>query len=263
MIDLHCHLLPGIDDGSATVDDALALARAAAAAGTTTMVATPHIDHKWKVNPREVPERVERMREALADARIELDVRPGGEVTLTRLTELEPDEVDAIRLGGGPYVLLECPHRSTTGTEFPIAVDHLHRRGEMVVLAHPERSPVFRRHPDQLAALVTGGVLTSITAASLLGKFGTSVQGFSFSLIREGLVHNVASDSHETDRRGPELMAGLLAADREFPGFIDHADWLTREVPEAVLGGTELPPRPELPEPRRGLFARLRGARSG
>jgi protein-tyrosine phosphatase len=263
VIDLHSHLLPGIDDGPATVDDALALARAAAAAGTTTMVATPHIDHKWQVDPREVTSRVEQMREALADARIELAVLPGGEVTLTRLTELEPDEVDAVRLGGGPYVLLECPHRSTIGTEFPIAVDHLHRRGERILLAHPERSPVFRRDPDTLAALVSGGVLTSITAASLLGTFGSTVQSFSFRLIREGLVHNVASDSHEAHRRGPELMAGLLAADREFPGFIEHADWLTRAVPEAVLAGSELPPRPELPEPRRGLFARLRSGKSG
>lgn len=262
MIDIHSHLLPGIDDGPATVEDALALARAAAAAGTTTLVATPHIDHKWKVDPREVPQRVQHMREALADAHIELEVEGGGEVTLTRLTELEPDEIDAIRLGGGPYVLLECPHRSTTGTEFAIAVDHLHRRGESIVLAHPERSPVFRRHPDTLAALVSGGVLTSITAASLLGTFGSRVQDFSFHLIREGLVHNVASDSHEADRRGPELLSGLLAADREFPGYIDHADWLTREVPEAVLAGAQLPPRPELPQPRRGLLARLRGGRS-
>jgi protein-tyrosine phosphatase len=263
VIDLHCQLLPGIDDGPATVDDALALARASAAAGTKTIVATPHIDHKWNVDPLEVPERVEEMRKALAEAHIELDVRQGGEVTLTRLTELEPEQLDGIRLGGGPYVLLECPHRSTAGTEFPIAVDHLNRRGGSIVLAHPERSPAFLRHPDTLAALVSGGVLTSITAASLLGTFGSRVQNFSIQLVRDGLVHNVASDSHETGRRGPELLAGLLAADRELPGLIDHTDWLTREVPEAVFAGTPLPSRPELPEPRRRLFSRLLGGRSG
>jgi protein-tyrosine phosphatase len=265
VIDLHSHLLPGIDDGPKSVEEALALARAAAAAGTRTLVATPHIDHRWKVDPLEVPDRVRRMREALADAHIELDVQQGGEIALTRLTDLDSDQLDAVRLGGGPYILLEAPHRTTSGTEFPIAVDHLRRRGESIVLAHPERSPTFRRNPDTLAALVSGGVLTSITAASLLGTFGTTVQTFSLRLLRDGLVHNVASDSHEAHRRGPELLAGLLAADREVPGMLGQADWLTRDVPAAVLAGHEIPPRPELPQRRagmRGWLERRQGSRA-
>jgi protein-tyrosine phosphatase len=253
VIDLHCHLLPGIDDGPATVEDALALARAAAAGGTRTMVATPHIDHQWKVDPGQVGALVEHIREALADAHIELEVRGGGEIALSRLADLDAAQLNAVRLGGGPYILLECPHRPTGGAEFHGFVQRLRARGERIVLAHPERSPAFQRSPDRLAVLVGEGVLTSITAASLLGSFGRAVQSFSLRLLRDGLVHNVASDSHDAARRGPALLAGLRAAERELPGVLDMADWLTRHAPEAILAGTELPPRPALPERRGGV----------
>jgi protein-tyrosine phosphatase len=258
VIDLHCHLLPAIDDGPATLEDALALARAAAAGGTRTMVATPHIDHRWNVEPTEVAAMVNRMREALAEAHIELDVRAGGEIALSRLADLDPGQLNAVRLGGGPYMLLECPHRPTAGTEFHAFVQRLRHRGEWIVLAHPERSPAFQRSPDRLAGLVRDGVLTSITAGSLLGSFGSTVQSFSLRLLREGLVHNVASDSHDTERRGPALLAGLQAAERELPGALGMADWLTRHVPEAILAGNELPLRPELPARRGGLRRWLR-----
>jgi protein-tyrosine phosphatase len=160
-------------------------------------------------------------------------------------------------------MLLECPHRPTAGTEFHAFVHGLGDQGERIVLAHPERSPVFQRHPDRLAALVRDGVLTSITAASLLGSFGRTVQSFSLRLLREGLVHNVASDSHDAERRGPELLAGLQATEREVPGALRMADWLTRQVPEAILVGDELPLRPELPPQRGGVrrwLDRLRGS---
>lgn len=261
MIDLHSHLLPGIDDGPASVEDALALARAAAAAGTRTIVATPHIDHRWKVEPTEVPDMVQRMREALSEAHIELDVRVGGEISLPRLADLDAAEVDAVRLGGGPYILLECPHRATAATGFPTTVRYLRRRGESIILAHPERSPTFQRTPAHLAALVREGVLTSITAASLLGTFGTAIQSFSLRLLRDGLVHNVASDAHEIHRRGPELLSGLQAAERQLPGVLGQADWLTREVPAAVLAGSALPARPELPPRRSGPRRWFRGGR--
>ena len=253
MIDLHCHLLPGIDDGPATLEEALALARAAAAGGTRTMIATPHIDHRWNVEPTEVAGMVDRMREALAEAHVELEVRAGGEIALSRLADLDSAQVQAVRLGGGPYMLLECPHRPTAGTEFHAFVHRLRDRGERIVLAHPERSPAFQRHPDRLAAVVRDGVLTSITATSLLGSFGRTVQSFSWRLLREGLVHNVASDSHDAERRGPELLAGLQAAEREVPGALRMADWLTRQVPEAILAGDVLPLRPELPQQRGGV----------
>jgi protein-tyrosine phosphatase len=210
-------------------------------------VATPHIDERWRVDPAGVPAAVERMRAALEQAHIELDVRAGGEVDLTRLTDLSPEELDAVRLGGGPYILLESPHRGSRGPGFHTAVLQLRRRGEPIVLAHPERCPAFQRRPDHLAELVDAGVLCSITSSALLGRFGGPVRSFALRLLRDGLVHNVASDAHEPRRRGPELLAGLQAAERELPGVLGQADWFTREVPEAVLAGAPPPPRPPLP----------------
>jgi protein-tyrosine phosphatase len=263
VIDLHCHLLPGVDDGPPDLEASLALARAAAAAGTRTVVATPHIDHRWGVDPEGVPAAVQRMRAALHEAHIELDVRPGGEVDLSRLADLTPAQRDAVRLGGGPYLLLETPHRDLQGAGFATAVAQLRRRGETIVLAHPERSPALRRRPEHVAELVGMGVLCSITSSALLGRFGSAVRDFALRLLREGLVHNVASDAHEPRRRGPELLSGLHAAEREVPGVLAQARWLTREVPEAILAGAPLPARPPLPEPapERGLRRWLPGAR--
>jgi protein-tyrosine phosphatase len=261
VIDLHCHLLPGIDDGPPDLQSALALARAAAAAGTQTIVATPHIDQRWGVDPVAVPAAVVHMRAALTEAHIELEVLPGGEVDLTRLADMDRGEVDAVRLGGGPYMLLECPLRDSRGVGFPTAVAQLHRQGERILLAHPERCPGFHRRPEQLAELVQSGVLTSITSSALLGRFGGTVRAFALRLLREGLVHNVASDAHEPRRRGPELLAGLHAAERELPGILDQADWFTRAVPAAVLAGEAPPPRPPLPPAQRGPRAWLKGRR--
>ncbi|HVE67724.1 MAG TPA: CpsB/CapC family capsule biosynthesis tyrosine phosphatase [Solirubrobacteraceae bacterium] len=253
MIDLHCHLLPGVDDGPPDLETSLALARAAAAAGTRTIVATPHIDTRWGVDPEGVPAAVDRIRDALRDAHIELDVRPGGEVSLTRMADLTPAALDAVRLGGGPYLLIESPHRDSGGAGFKAAAAQLLRRGERIVLAHPERCPGFQRRPDDVRRLVDAGIVCSITSSALLGRFGATVQTFALRLLREGLVHNVASDAHEPRRRGPELLAGLQAAERHLPGLLGQADWLTRAVPEAVLAGTPLPSRPELPARRSSL----------
>lgn len=257
MIDLHCHLLPGVDDGPPDLEASLALARAAAAAGTRTIVATPHIDTRWGVDPEAVPAAVDRMRDALREAHIELEVRPGGEVDLTRMTDLTPAALDAVRLGGGPYLLLESPHRDSR-VGFETAAAQLLRRGERLVLAHPERCPGFQRRPDDVRGLVDAGIVCSITSSALLGRFGGTVRAFALWLLREGLVHNVASDAHEPRRRGPELLAGLQAAERDLPGLLGQADWLTRAVPEAVLAGTPLPERPPLPT-RRGRMRRWLG----
>jgi protein-tyrosine phosphatase len=108
--------------------------------------------------------------------------------------------------------------------------------------------------------LVNAGIVCSITSSALLGRFGGTVRAFALWLLREGLVHNVASDAHEPRRRGPELLAGLQAAERDLPGLLGQADWLTRAVPEAVLAGTPLPERPELPA-RRGRMRRWLGRR--
>ena len=102
MIDLHLHPLPGLDDGPRSVAEAVALVRAAAAAGTPTLVATPHVDHRWRVEPEAVAPAVEALNRRLQDEGVEATVLPGAEVTVPRLLDLRPERLDAVRLGGGP-----------------------------------------------------------------------------------------------------------------------------------------------------------------
>jgi protein-tyrosine phosphatase len=243
VIDLHCHLLPGLDDGPATMPEALALAALAAADGTSTIVATPHIDRHWRVSPLELPQRVAAMRDALAERDIALRIHTGGEIAIPRLADLSPEELDVLRLGDGPYLLVECPLESSPW-DFDAALLKLRERGETMLLAHPERCPVFQREPERLVRLVDAALLCSITAGAMWGQFGRRVRAFTIELLGAGLVHDVASDAHDSVRRPPGLRTAFAAAEPYVPGISAQAEWLSRLVPEAILAGASLPPRP-------------------
>ncbi len=243
MIDLHCHLLPGLDDGPRTMPEALALARRAAAGGTSTIVATPHINRHWRVDPLELAGRVATMQEALERDGTALEVRTGGEIAITQLAALRAEELDALRLGGGPYLLLECPS-DPSPWDFDAALLKLRERGEAMLLAHPERCPLFQREPERLVRLVESGLLCSITAGSMWGQFGARVRNFAIELLGAGLVHDVASDAHDSERRPPGLGAAFSSAEDDLPGISARAEWLSRLAPAAILAGESLPAMP-------------------
>jgi protein-tyrosine phosphatase len=252
VIDLHSHILPGLDDGAGDLGESLAMARAAVRDGVETIAATPHVSFDYPVTPAQVSEGVSRLRDALAGAGIPLSVVRGAEIALSRLPELGDAELRELTLGGGPYLLVECPYAPAASlAELVFAVQV---RGFRVLLAHPERSPNFQREPERLRSLVERGALCSVNAASLAGRFGRSVRAVAVRLFRDGLVHNVASDSHDAERRPPGTGGALRSAEAELPGISAQAQWLTREVPEAVLAGTDIPPRPaelgDRPRPR-------------
>jgi protein-tyrosine phosphatase len=245
MIDIHCHVLPGLDDGPSNMPEALALAGAALASGTTTLVATPHIDHTWRVRPQLIPARAAMLQHALRERGIDLQITTGAEIALSRLADLTRAELAGLRLGGGPYLLLECP-LSTTAGDFDSLLLTVHGREEWVVLAHPERSPLFQREPARLTRLVEAGLLCSITAGSITGAFGGSVRRFSIELLRDGLVHAVSSDAHDHVNRPPGIGGALASAEGELPGIRGQEEWLTLRAPAAILAGEPLPPRPAL-----------------
>jgi protein-tyrosine phosphatase len=238
MIDLHCHVLPGIDDGPETLEGSLALARAAVAAGTYTLVATPHINGRYRNDAATIARLVETVREQLSMQGVELELLPGAEIALTRLPDIDSEQLARLGLGGGPYLLIECPFAPAIGGLEEILL-RLLRGGRRIVLAHPERCPSFQRDPQMLARLVESGILTSITAGSLVGQFGEGVREFALELVRWDLVHNVTSDAHDPVRRPPSVLAEL-----EHAGLGPLADWLTCDVPGAILRGEDLPPRP-------------------
>jgi protein-tyrosine phosphatase len=237
MIDLHCHLLPGVDDGPSTMADAVSLAQALAAAGAAAAVVTPHVDYTWSVDPHEIAPAVAALRPVLEDAGVDLALHSGAEVALDRLLDLDDAARDAIRLGGGPYLLVESPHATVSGAFLSVLQDLL-VHGERVILAHPERCPSFQRRPESLAALVDAGALCSITAGSMQGRFGGTVRGFTVDLLRRRLVHNVASDAHDVTRRPPGLLAGFHALEPQLPGLSGQLEWMTQAVPSEILAGS-------------------------
>jgi protein-tyrosine phosphatase len=244
-VDIHCHLLPGLDDGPGSMGEALAMAQAAVVAGTTHMVATPHIDQTWRVRPGVIAGRAQALRDALRAQGIPLQVSTGAEIALSRLVDLSASELDSLRLGDGPYLLIECPLSPTAG-DFDSLLLRVHARGEAVVLAHPERSPLFQQEPERLARLVATGMLCSLTAGSLTGAFGAAVRRFSIELLRDGLVHDLSSDAHDAFGRPPGLADALANVEDELPGIGRRHEWLTELAPAAILAGEAVPEPPLL-----------------
>src|SRR5947209_12194694 len=190
------------------MSDALALASAAATAGTTTLVATPHIDHQWHVRPELIPRLAAALRAEMRNEGIELELRTSGEVALSRLADLTNEQKRALRLGDGPYLLLESPLTPLAG-DFDLLLGTVLRRGESVVLAHPERSPLFQQEPERLLRLVDAGLLCSISTGSLRGDFGELVRRFTIELLRDGVAHDLSPDAHDSLLRPPGLADAL------------------------------------------------------
>ena len=238
MIDLHCHVLPGIDDGPQTIEESLAMTRVAAEAGTEIIVATPHVNRRYENRAAEIGPLVEELNGRLEEEGLDLEVRAGAEVALVGAALLDRDELVSLRLGGGPWLLVEPP-TAAVEDDVQAGVMALVEDGHRVLLAHPERCPAFRSDPGILAALVGEGVIASVTTASLRGHFGEEVARFATELLRSELVHNVASDAHHHELR-PPTMAGEL----ERAGLGTIAEWFTVRVPGAILEGAEIPQRP-------------------
>ena len=238
MIDLHCHVLPGIDDGPQTIDESLAMARVAARAGTKVLVATPHVNRRYANRAPGIQALVADLNGRIRNEGLELEVRPGAELALRSVAGLDPAELMRLRLGGGPWLLVEPP-TAPVEEDVRALVMGLVEEGHRVLLAHPERCPAFQRDPGLLATLVGEGVLASVTAASLRGHFGEEVARFALELLRSELIHNVASDAHHHERRPPTMRGELERA-----GLGPLAEWLTTSVPEAILEGAEIPQRP-------------------
>ncbi len=255
VIDLHTHVLPGIDDGPETIEGSLAMARAAAADGTRVMVATPHMNWRHHNDAATIARLTGELNERLRAEGVAVEIRTGAEIAMTRAEDIEPVELERLRLGDGPWVLLEPPFTPVV-TGLDGVVTTLQNAGHRVVLAHPERCPALHREPQLVESLVRGGALTSVTAGSLVGRFGGDVRRFARRLVEQGLVHNVASDAHDAVRRPPGMTADLHEA-----GLDGLADWLTQAVPAAILSGAEIPSRPQAvatrePRPRRVRWRR-------
>ncbi|MFL5909900.1 MAG: tyrosine-protein phosphatase [Gaiellaceae bacterium] len=255
MIDIHCHMLPGLDDGPSSEDESVELARAAVATGTRAVVATPHIRSDHPFAHERIEELAARLRERLAAEGVELELLTGGEIALSELDLIDEQRLRDLALGTGDCLLVESPY-GQVGELLEGMLADLRRRGFRPVLAHPERAPAFQEDPARLARLVEKGVLTSITAASMEGRFGKPARRMCVQMLKDGLVHDVASDAHSARGRPPGLAGGFQAMSDELRGLEDHATWYVRDAPAAMVSGRPLPPRPPSPGGRSAFFRR-------
>ena len=236
------------------MEGSIELARFAIADGTHTVVATPHIREDYPFALEQIAARVDQLSGRLARAGFDLAVETGGEIGLAMLTQLDDATLTGLCLGSSRSLLVESPYQDATDL-LEQALFDVQMRGFGVVLAHPERSPSFMRDPDRLQVLVERGVLCSVTAASMAGRFGRTVQRFSRLMFERRLVHDVASDAHDIRRRSPGLTAGFRLLNDELPGILDEMDWFTRTAPSAILDGVPLPLAPQFRKARRRLFS--------
>jgi protein-tyrosine phosphatase len=256
MIDIHHHCLPGVDDGPRELAEAVEMCRMAADEGIETIVATPHVLRgRWRTFSRhELESRLDLLRDKVGDSpRLCL----GSEYYFSH------DMAEELKKGGGivplassRYVLFELASNNVP----PMLEQPLYRaqlEGWVPIVAHPERNLVFQNRPELLAELIGHGMRVQLTASSLTGAFGPQAQAAARTFLERRMVHFVATDAHNTDKRPPRVREALTVL-RELVGE-EVAAALTVENPRAVVENGGLPWEPEpLGPPSGGFFTRLR-----
>ena len=253
MIDLHSHILPGVDDGAATLEEAVGIARAAADDGVQLLAATPHVRDDYPTTPETMEARLADVRDAVTRAGVAIDVRPGGEIALDQLLRLSRDDLRRFGLGGNPgYLLVEFPYYGWP-LEAGERVFSLRADGITAVIAHPERNSDVQARPERLRELVDAGALVQVTAASLDGRLGRRSREAAHAILELELAHLVASDAHAPSVRAAGLAAAAASLDDS-----RLARWLTVDVPRAIVEGTTVPARPAAERHGGGWRRRLR-----
>jgi len=237
-VDLHCHLLPGVDDGPATLEESLLYARAAVAAGTGTIVATPHVE---QVDVRELPDRVHEVRAALAAEGIALHVEVGGELKPESVSALSEAELEIIAHGppGARWVLYEVPFKGVDDA-FVEGAQELRRRGFAVLLAHPERSrQILAGGLTRIDADLAGAAMAA-NVGPLLGVEGEGREAAAQQLLADRRPTVIATDAHPPERPYVQEEGRGVAARRTDPAY---ADALVSVNPARLLA-EGLPPVP-------------------
>lgn len=229
-VDIHSHILYGLDDGAKTLQDSVDMLRIAAAAGTTDIVATPHANGQYRFDPATIDQRI-------AELASHSDVRIHRGCDF----HLQPDNIldalahpDKYTVNGRAYLMLELPEMAISPNTDEILL-RLLDAGIVPIITHPERNRPLQRRLDELAQWVESGCYLQVTAGSCTGRFGKAAQACADALMRRGLVHFIASDAHDSKHRPPtlrpayEALASVWGEDAIHPLFDDN--------PRAVLTG--------------------------
>ena len=253
MIDLHCHILPGIDDGAKSWDESLEMARLAVSEGITHILATPHHMNRSWVNPKGVVESLtNELQDRLDAENIPLTIFPGQEVRLHGeiIKNMNNNEICFID-EGNQYVLIEFPT-----AEVPAYADRLFYEMQTnqitPIIVHPERNHAILKAPNILYEFANRGVLSQVTAASYIGKFGKEIEKLSHQLIDHNLTHFIASDAHNTTNRLFHMKEAMQKLEKEFgKERVQLFDQTTRKL---INGDPVVSPEPIKIEEKKGFF---------
>jgi protein-tyrosine phosphatase len=260
LIDIHHHLLFGLDDGPKEIDLSLAMAEMSIENGVTHIVCTPHSSAQYKFHPRVNLERLQALQERLGE-RISLGLGCDFHLMFENIEDAiaHPDKYS---INGKNYLLVEFPNdaisQNMTEVFFRLAL-----AGLTSIITHPERNQVITRHPERLAEWISAGCYVQITAASLSGRFGKTAEGMAHELLRLNWVHFIATDAHDLSLRPPQLRAAYDLVAAKYGR--ETAERLCVENPRAAFYGQPMPPQPEadnlypeaVSKKRAGFFSRI------
>lgn len=224
MIDLHCHILPGIDDGAKTLEDSLAMAKTAVDQGITHILCTPHHNNgKYTNEASKVISAVDSLQKELDERAIPLMLFEGQEVRITGelLSEIEKQLILFADLKN-QYVLIEFPTHEIPAYAEKLFLELL-RKGQIPIIVHPERNSKFIENPNKLLPFLEIGVLTQLTAPSYIGVFGRTIQKIAKQMVSHNLVYMMASDAHNTGKRGFFMQKAYQAIEKDMGSDYVHA----------------------------------------
>ena len=237
MIDIHCHILPGVDDGASSLKDSLSMARLAVEDGITAVLATPHTLNGVSRNTvSDILSGISHLQDALAAEGIPLKIYPGSEVHLVTdmCLKIRSGEICTLN-NNGKYVLIELPYQSVPDG-IKQEIFHLKLDGITPIIAHPERNAVIQNNPHILRELIHMGALSQVTAMSIVGDFGPETMESAKGLLECRLVQLMASDAHSPRSRPPQLAHALDEAARIL-GNMPEAEAMVTQRPAAIIAG--------------------------
>ena len=245
-VDVHCHILPGIDDGARDVGVAIEMARQAVADGTRAIVCTPHVnpgvyDHDVDFITRQVV----KLQQVFDELQIDLQLTPGGDVHIVADLCARLSDGRAPRIGSSRYFLLELP-RDLVPPRIDREISRILAAGYVPILTHPERLAWVPDRIPLLNSLHEEGCLFQITAGSLVGRFGERARALSLDFLKRGQIDIIASDAHDTVHRKP-----VLSIARDFVASMlnmDAANQMVLHIPQAILNDAPQESLPRMPE---------------
>ncbi|MEH6949679.1 CpsB/CapC family capsule biosynthesis tyrosine phosphatase [Bacillus sp. JJ634] len=244
MIDIHCHILSGIDDGAQTMEDSLAMAEQAVQQGITKIIATPHHKNgKYENRKQDILHRVVELNNVLKEKKIPLDILHGQEPRIYGELVEDYRNGEIVTLNdGGQYLFVELPSAHVPRYTAKLLYD-IQSEGLTPIIVHPERNQELIQNPDLLYEFVKNGTLTQITAASIAGDFGKNIAKFSMQLIEANLTHFVSSDAHNITNRSFKMNEAFDAIERKYG--VDFIYYFTENAELLVQGKAVYRDEPE------------------